>query len=269
MTTLHNYHGQKTLKKFALTKNTIESFPWDELTHPDQVPEFCKTYQLKARPWILEQMLAYISRWPLVKTGDKISGTKTIAAATRHSPQARGIWLLATTKNRGDFVYQQNSTNREYSALVPLILAAYKKYRSVDYQSWTDTQYCFDPKLWAAVNTPPELWQACLDLGSPRLLEILDWGLTVKSDPSRKNRAQSAYRITGKSGTPVDELSPLAQVQLLQFWVAHPQLRTKYMILDPINWDHIPDPLVATLGLDPLPTHKVIKQEVEVDLPWN
>lgn len=264
---------QKYTKKFVLTKNTIESFPWGDLQTKEQVPDFCKEYQLKARPWILEQMQAYISRMPLVKTSSgKIDGTKTLANAGKSDPVYRGIWLLVTTKNRGDFVLHQNANNVEYSALVPFMLAAYKKYHSIPYSNWENTKYCFDPKMQAALDTDPELWKACLDLGSETLLEVLDFGLTVKADPTRKNKAMSAYRITGKSGTVVDELSPFAQVMLLQFWVAHPQLRTKYMILDPFDWDLMPEPLIKTdIGIEMprMKNQKVIKEEVELDTPWN
>jgi hypothetical protein len=37
----------------------------------------------------------------------------------------------------------------------------------------------------------------------------------------------------------------LAQVMLTQIWCAHPENRTKYMILCTHAWDHIPAPLIS------------------------
>ena len=31
---------------------------------------------------------------------------------------------------------------------------------------------------------------------------------------------------------------------MLQIWIAHPTRRTKYMILDPMNWDNTPEPII-------------------------
>jgi hypothetical protein len=38
----------------------------------------------------------------------------------------------------------------------------------------------------------------------------------------------------------------LAQTMIAQIWCAHPSNRTKYMVLDPKNWDAIPAPLISS-----------------------
>ena len=47
---------------------------------------------------------------------------------------------------------------------------------------------------------------------------------------------------------------------LCQIWLAHPQHRTEYMILDPNNWDTIPAPLIET---------DLIKTTTSSDVPWD
>lgn len=47
---------------------------------------------------------------------------------------------------------------------------------------------------------------------------------------------------------------------LTQVWVAHPSLRNEYMVLDPVNWDQMPEPLIPT------ELHKIITPS---KLPWD
>lgn len=256
------------MKKTAITKNVLEAFDWSQLENPQSVESWAKSNYILAKPWALEQMLAHISRWPLVYKDNKIDGAATVMNAVRSSEMNRGIWLLATTRNRGTIVKAQSSVGLPYSALVPLILAAFKKYKSIEYTQWTNTKYCFDPKLQEAINTELELWEACQNLGSTALQEVLNCGLVYKSGEKagELRNPMTTYKIYGDSGTIVDELSDLAKVMLLQFWIAHPQNRNKYMILDPHNWDLMPESRIA--GDFGLGSKNKIKENYEIELPW-
>jgi hypothetical protein len=66
-------------------------------------------------------------------------------------------------------------------------------------------------------------------------------------------------------------LPELAQVMLAQIWCAHPENRTKYMILDFKNWDQMPEPLITTeIFISPVAKTKVAKKDdYVIDLPWN
>lgn len=51
---------------------------------------------------------------------------------------------------------------------------------------------------------------------------------------------------------------------LAQIWVAHPDNRTKYMVLDPLNWDRVPPALIQVEVLEP----RTSQVEYTSDLPW-
>jgi hypothetical protein len=59
---------------------------------------------------------------------------------------------------------------------------------------------------------------------------------------------------------------------VLQTWAAHPQNRNEYMILDPNNWDNIPQPLVSKdifLHKPPLVLEPRTQRVADsADLPW-
>jgi hypothetical protein len=61
---------------------------------------------------------------------------------------------------------------------------------------------------------------------------------------------------------------------VLQTWAAHPSNRNDYAILDPNNWDNVPEPLVSkdiflqnTTQIAKVRTQTVAY--IETDCPWN
>lgn len=259
-----------------LTKNTIESFPWEELATKGGVLPFIEAHQLKAKPWFLEQLLSRISRWPLVRTEDgKIDGEATVKNAVRASKLNQGMYFLVIHPKRGDYVDRQNSTGAPYSALVPLILAAHKKYNGIKYSDWGNTRYCLDPMLEEATQPEHyELYKSLCDLGSETLLSILEHGLVFRGGAKQgeSRSARSTYNLYDLKnvdyGPNVLELPHLARVMLLQFWLAHPTVRNQYMILNPLDWDVMPATLIPELNISG--TNKSTKKdETYTDgLPW-
>jgi hypothetical protein len=63
---------------------------------------------------------------------------------------------------------------------------------------------------------------------------------------------------------------------LTQIWLAHPQHRSNLMILDPNNWDHMPEPLIAASifktpeGKTQAAVEKEAKRKETIEslLPW-
>lgn len=69
-------------------------------------------------------------------------------------------------------------------------------------------------------------------------------------------------------GTALDKAPKLVGTMLTQIWVAHPSLRTEYMVLDPNDWDWMPPPLVTTEVFKP-ETKPVATSNYVSDVPWD
>jgi hypothetical protein len=85
------------------------------------------------------------------------------------------------------------------------------------------------------------------DLGTDRLLEIRELGLLAKSGRTegQAKNPLSTWALTGIADTELGHLPKLAVTMLTQIWLAHPSIRNQYMVLDPLDWDRMPEPLVA------------------------
>jgi hypothetical protein len=110
-------------------------------------------------------------------------------------------------------------------------------------------------------------------LGSDRLLELREIGLTTKSGERKGSVANptSQWCLRGIQGTELAHVPKLVSTMLTQIWVAHPSLRTEYMILDPLNWDKQPDPIIANdiFKQPEIKQSKSISQKIiPSKLPW-
>ena len=54
----------------------------------------------------------------------------------------------------------------------------------------------------------------------------------------------STYGLYKLGQTELGTLNKLAQMMKCQTWAAHPTNRTKYMVLDPMQWDLMPPSLI-------------------------
>ena len=216
--------------------------------------------------WMLPQILAHYGSWRLVKNSQGQVLPQETAKQNITTSWHMGLWRVVTRLKRGSLVKLQGSPiGVNYSSLVPIILAGAKRFQNVPYSRW---QLAPDSRL-----VHQELLEAMFcsynDLGSERLLEIREQGLTIKSGAKAGSvqKATSKWTLTGIQDTELHGLPKLAVTMLAQIWVAHPSLRTELMILDPKNWDRMPQPLLTT---------EIFQQQVQqpladrvVDLPWN
>ena len=243
----------KRYQSVALAKQDVQHFPFEEyaeasLEQLEQVAEQHKLQQFNS--WMLPQLLANFAKWRLIRLPDtnKIDAKLTILANCEQDLKQRGMFLVASKLPRSKLVKRQNSElGAHYGALVPLILAAHKKFNQVPYKDWckSTVKYCVDKNLAQAMlllpNDIPQLsWE--------RLLEIRQQGLIVKSGSGLGSQKDpiSTWALTGIQDTELGHLPKLAVTMLTQIWLAHPSLRNQYMVLDPINWDHMPAPLLGT-----------------------
>lgn len=229
---------------FELPLNTINS-----MTHVE-LESWCKQEKIAhLHQWLLPQLVAHFGTWKLIES---TQGGWDILEMLRHNigqdPKLQGLWKLSRVTR--SLLLPSQTKHPQYAQFTPLILMGLKLYKDVPYQSWQGLkhlEYVLEPKLLEALDLTMEQLQVCVGLGSERLLEIRTQGLMNKSGKNQyqPKPAESTWALTGIQDTELGGLPKLTQSMLAQIWIAHPTKRTKYMILDPINWDLMPEPLVS------------------------
>jgi hypothetical protein len=255
---------------YELDLNTINSMTDTELE------QFCETHKLSHfHGWLLPQMVAYFGSWTLARTAEgQIDVLATLKSNIGNDPKLQAIWKLSRVKR--SLLIPIMSKAPEYGTLTPLVLMGLKRMQNVEYQSWKNLpnlEYVLESRLLEATDLSAEELQICYDLGSERLIELRDQGLMQRTGAKagQLKKPESTWSLTGMQGTEIAHLPKLTQTMLTQIWLAHPSLRTPYMILDPNNWDNLPAPLL-TNEIFKAPEPEVVrkpKPEPVVDkLPW-
>jgi hypothetical protein len=271
MTFLNRYTGV-VLKKQDISCYPFEEFAEATLEQLDEVAERQKIPQYNS--WMMPQMLAKFGSFKLVWRDSKLDAAQTLMHNLGSDPKLRGMYLAATKLPRGKLIQKQNSPQgSQYGALVPLVMAGLKKYQNIPYSAWPrdEIKYVVDKNLAQAmmVDEVPEI-------STQRLLEIRELGLTAKSGKTegQVKNPLSTWALTGIQDTELGHLPKLAVTMLTQIWLAHPSIRNEYMVLDPLDWDRMPEPLVAReIFIDPkvlattTKATKVVKNNDD-NLPW-
>ena len=256
-----------------LRKLTIQELPLNSIATMTEVEleAWCLKNQLnRMGSWLLPQLVAAFGSWKLILVDGVIDVKLTLKHNCEASLEAQAMWRLSRIPRT--CLLTRQIALAEYAVLTPLILAGFKRMQGVGYESWRDLEnldYVLEPRLLEAV---------CVDvpnLGSERLLEIRQQGLTTRSGKSagQLKNAESTWSLNGISDTELGHLPKLTQSMLTQIWLAHPVHRTGLMILDPQNWDHMPEPLIApTIFKQPVKESAALestpKQSTKSLLPW-
>lgn len=226
--------------------------------------------------WLPHQLLAYFGTWQAVRddTG-KYSAALTWDANTRQRGDyfALGSGLLATGA-RTNFFKDAPKGNQQYKSainpMVPIILAGFKKYQGIKYSDWSlaGLETLLDQDLAKLVGvTVPEIYHS-------DLIALRNTAITDKTGPRAgiPNNPATCTKLNHLGDTALGHLPKLAKYMVLQTWACHPSNRNDYMILDPNDWDNIPEPLVSKdifLAQTPKPTVPRLSQMSDGnDLPW-
>jgi hypothetical protein len=228
--------------------NSIQTLPLQDLAvcnhenYDAAVQEFFKDHALASKSWFYPQALAHVGKWSITRSGGLFSG-KEIVKRNCITPWDKGLyWVLMSDKR----ALAKQYLHSQYCALTPLILSAFKTMQGINYREWEDTEYVINPSLLEAASTiPPEY-------SKEELIEFRVTGLTTQTgkDAGQTKSPISTYGIYGlpkelPDGRPGLGLVPqLTRIMLLQTWCAHPSNRSKYSILDPRDWDNMPEPLI-------------------------
>jgi hypothetical protein len=234
-----------------------------------------KTSLSQKLTWLPHQLLAYFGTWTAVRDeSGKYSAQLTWDANTRARGDyyALGSALLATSA-RTNFFKDAPKGNQQYKSvinpLVPIILAGFKKYQGINYSEWSlvGLETLLDPELAKLVGvTVPEI--AHSDIIALRNTAVTD---KVGARAGIPNNPATCTKLNHLGDTAIGHLPKLAKYMVLQTWAAHPSNRNEYMILDPNDWDRIPDPLVSKDIFLHKPPQAPIKATPSFgynDLPW-
>lgn len=215
-----------------------------------ELEQFCESNKLSHfAGWLLPQMVAHFGSWTLAYTSaGNIDVLATLKQNVGTDPKLQAIWKLSRVKR--SLLIPIMSKAPDYGTLTPLILMGLKRMQNISYQSWRglpNLEYVLESRLLEALDLNADDLDICRSLGSDRLLELRDQGLLQRSGAKagQSKKPESTWSLTGMAGTEIAHLPKLTQTMLTQIWLAHPSLRTPYMILDPNNWDNLPAPLLT------------------------
>lgn len=252
-------YNKNSFSKTYSAKNSIQELPIADLykayvsaedpsSKQQVLDDFAKTWALKKKPWFMAQLSAYFPKnFPAEKRDGLFNLAATLGSMNDFS---KGCYWLAQDSTKSNYVGTMTKSP-EYCSLVPTILGGYKKYANIPYSSW-------DPKsqkqgihadLYACIQVPKEKYMTDL-LHYAGQMELIPEGQEVsRFDLLRAVRshlgAGADYRLS-VAGTPYSTLPKLFRHIELQSWCAHPNVRTKYMILDLDNLDNMPEPLESS-----------------------
>jgi hypothetical protein len=226
--------------------------------------------------WLPHQMLAYFGTWQAVRDeSGKYSATLTWDMNTRQRGDyyALGSGLLATSA-RTNFFKDAPKGNQQYKSIinpmVPIVLAGFKKYQGIKYSDWSleGLETLLDAELAKLVGvTVPEISHS-------DLLALRNTAITDRSGPRAgiPNNPSTCTKLNHLADTALGHLPKLAKYMVLQTWACHPTNRNEYMILDPNDWDAIPEPLISKdifLQQTAKPVATRVAQFADnTDLPW-
>lgn len=243
------------------------------------IKEFIPRYKLDTimQTWVMPQVIAWLTHKPIqmaevVTAEGKISGRKMAEAIFDfNSAWDLGLYQFLMLDSRSSWISSQyKGEGRTYCSLVPLIMYAFKANKNIKYSDWDRSTLHFvvnDSLLQAMLCDVP-------DITRDEILQARTQGLTYKtgSKAGTVRNPISTFKLYDTTGTKLHKLPELAQTMLAQIWCAHPQNRTKYMVLDPKAWDSIPAPLISQDIFKPteskLPKRRFGDDSGSADLPW-
>lgn len=232
--------------------------------------EFAKTYGIiNKASWFFPQMLAKISKevYPVLNEAGTHYSTLALAKSMKSTPELYALLQIAIFPKRSIFMKSQTSAElKNYSSLVPLVLAAFKQYQKIPYSKWDKEalHLVVDPNLTKAmlVTELPEITRE-------EVLADREDALRVKTGPKagQLRPAETTYTMYFSRESQLYELPVLAKIMMCQTWCAHPNTRSTQMVLNPLQWDEVPVALVNTTVV-PKPTYTFKRAVAIDDVPW-
>lgn len=239
------------------TSRKLSQFVFPDPSHED----FSKTIISNAS-WILPQASAFISRVIIPQRNDDrvISFSKTIEdlRARRGSltfedgepcRSLGSIISILTHAPRGDVIGSGKagiSDTSRWNAAVPLILAALKEYKNVQYSEWDWTDPSRIEFLDKDMYEYSKTFYTAYPFSVEELMEFQRTARTFKTGTKAGTQRSVAATtaITRTDNQDFDALPRLAKLALCQTWIFYPTKYNKFMITNPLDLDSPQVPLV-------------------------
>lgn len=215
--------------------------------------------------WIMESIISLLGRMPTEKNSNGLISGKRFKQQNFPTDWLKGVYRFVTINYKSAYLKDQyKAPNKSYAALVPIILYAQRLARGTPYSAW-DPEELHEVMHYGLADAMTHNIGA---IPKDTLIELRTEGLTVKSGQKKGTlvNGATAHRLTGITNERFKKIPELAQVMLTQIWCAHPDNRTKYMVLDPSNWDTMPPALIAR---DVMPTESTSSaRHVTLNTSW-
>jgi hypothetical protein len=183
-----------------------------------------------------------------------------------------GLYNFLMLDFRSSYLEKQyTGPNKSWCALVPLIASAFKLHHSIPYSHWNMAELVgvTNPKLYQAMTWQPE------EFSREAVIEARTEGLLIKSGKGLGTYRNPLYTFKLYGTTGLSGIPEYVQTMLAQIWCAHPQNRSRLMVLDWVNWDRIPEELISTEVIgsqkpqNSSPYSRLSLGSEPADLPWD
>jgi hypothetical protein len=250
-------YSHESVKDFKKVEELEDPDDINEIAHKankEAIKLWLEKYSLEDTwGWLGSQLLARFGNYKLPPATPEglYSPKEFIGMNIVGKPVDIGIWRLLTQVSRGNLMKNQTSEEHlSYCGLVPLYLAAQKRDNNVMYNSWVrrELSWVVDKDLLDAMLCDPPQGE----YDSNELINIRDAGLTyIGTGKLTKGKVcmynpSTYHQLVNINESAIGNLPRYARAMLCQIWSAHPSHSKyqKYMVLDPYNWDNVPEPLV-------------------------
>lgn len=203
----------------------------------------------KNRPLFLSSVYPILGSIKPYMRGDKYSATETFANIPDEvqtpfvkfsKAEFREYFMFINDIPPSTWVDGPMRKFPEFSRLVPIMLATMKQLHNINYEDWDFS----DPAMEFMMNK--DLFETIQfrdkDFSEVDITALTEAVLTVKTTGKVYSATQypSSKNVWVTDEINVSATKPLA-LMLTKVWVASPGIRTKYMVLDPNNWDYMPE----------------------------
>lgn len=228
----------------------------------------------------LDHTLPIFATVKLQYTNGKVSATDTFNSLLEHemittpngemfAPNILQLIRLLYFTKRGDYILGSQIRSSRLASFTPLFLYAHKLYNDVPYSSWDKE----DPRMFVFLGTVlEEIIRKDFEvpnLSADQIVAHREAALTFKTG-QKAGTMEKPYNYK----CAINEINGLqlprtAIMMILQLWLANSAVRnTSSMILDPLDWDNVPEAHDVTVDL---PEVKVVAPKQDLgyrDITW-